>query len=551
MKIWLSSWWNKFSFVGLFFAVLFFAASVTPSLLPRHYLVQGILSGMSLAVGYGFGVLVVGLYRFLALPEPQAKTQRISKIVSSALVAIVTVTALWQMTAWQNSIRTLMEMPPHETAYPMRVIGIALIVGIVLLVLGRLFITANIIAARVAEKFAPRRIALFLSFSFVSICVLLLTNDLIAAMLLRSADNFFAELDQITEEGIQPPSDFDSTEGEESYIDWDSIGRQGKLFLTQRPTQQEIEDFHNKVAKRPIRVYVGMRSRSTMEERAELALKELKRVGGFQRSVLIVATPTGTGWLDPSAVDTVEYMHRGDTAIVSMQYSYLPSWITLLVEPQHSIDSATALFDEIYSYWKTLPRDSRPRLYVHGLSLGALGAEGSADVYTIFEDPIQGAVFSGTPFPSVRWQQLVRTRNEGSPIWLPKFRDSRLVRFTSQKNALEPEKAWGPLRVAYIQYASDPMVWFSPELAWRQPDWLIGKRGPDVSPQLRWYPIVTFLQAAYDMPMATSVPLGFGHNYSPSSYIDAWNAVTTPNDWTEEMSQRLKDVFNNRATPKP
>ena len=39
------------------------------------------------------------------------------------------------------------------------------------------------------------------------------------------------------------------------------------------------------------------------------------------------------------AVDSIEYLHRGDTAIVSMQYSYLPSWITILVDPVRSIDS--------------------------------------------------------------------------------------------------------------------------------------------------------------------------------------------------------------------
>ncbi len=65
-------------------------------------------------------------------------------------------------------------------------------------------------------------------------------------------------------------------------------------------------------------------------------------------------------------------MHRGDTAIVSMQYSYLPSWITILVDPQRSRVAAHILFDEIYAYWKTLPKDKRPRLYLHGLSLGRL-----------------------------------------------------------------------------------------------------------------------------------------------------------------------------------
>jgi uncharacterized membrane protein len=288
-----------------------------------------------------------------------------------------------------------------------------------------------------------------------------------------------------------------------------------------------------------------------MRERAQLALAELKRVGGFERSVLIVATPTGTGWLDPSAVDTLEYLHGGDTAIVSTQYSYLPSWITLLVDPRRSIESAEALFDEIYSYWKTLPRDSRPKLYLHGLSLGSLGSEVSADLFTIFEDPIDGAVWSGPPFPSHNWKLIVQNRNDGSPAWMPKFRDGRMLRFTSQTNSLEPEMPWGSMRSVYVQYASDPMIWFSPDLAWNRPDWLGDNRGPDVSPHLRWYPIVTFLQVAFDLPVATGVPLGFGHNYSPSSYIDAWIAVTNPISWSDEKTERLKQLFKSRETPKP
>src|SRR5262249_11553884 len=101
------------------------------------------------------------------------------------------------------------------------------------------------------------------------------------------------------------------------------------------------------------------------------ALEELKRVGGFERSVLIVVTPTGTGWVDPAAIDSVEYLHNGAVASVALQYSYLASWLSLLVEPGYGAGAARALFNEIYGYWITLPNDSRPRLYLHGLSLGA------------------------------------------------------------------------------------------------------------------------------------------------------------------------------------
>jgi uncharacterized membrane protein len=263
--------------------------------------------------------------------------------------------------------------------------------------------------------------------------------------------------------------------------------------------------------------------------------------------VLIVATPTGTGWLDPAAVDTVEYMHHGDTAIVSIQYSYLPSWITILVDPYRSRDSAQALFREVYDHWKTLPRDSRPQLYVHGLSLGSLGSETSADLFTIFEDPIQGGVWSGPPFPSVNWNRITRNRNPDSPSWLPRYRDGSMVRFTAQENSIDDwGKRWSSMKFVYIQYASDPMVFFSPDLLYQSPSWLVGKRGPDVSPYLSWFPIVTFLQTAFDLPMATSVPVGYGHNYSALSYIDAWEAVTAPADWSEGDTVRLKEVFKGR-----
>ena len=272
-------------------------------------------------------------------------------------------------------------------------------------------------------------------------------------------------------------------------------------------------------------------------------MKELKRVRAFDRKILVVATPTGTGWLDENAVDPLEYLHAGDTAIVSIQYSYLPSWLTILVDPDRPKVSAQVLFLAVYDYWKTLPRDERPLLYLYGLSLGSLGAEASADLLMTFEDPIQGAVFSGPPFPSPNWSGITKARNEGTPEWLPKFRDGAAIRFTSQTNSLEHGKRWGPMRIVYVQYASDPMIWFSEDLLFHKPDWLQGERGPDVSPHLDWYPVVTFLQIAFDLPVATAVPNGYGHNYSASSYMDAWIEVTLPVQWDEVKTVRLKSMF--------
>ncbi|MGI9437603.1 MAG: alpha/beta-hydrolase N-terminal domain-containing protein, partial [Geminicoccaceae bacterium] len=48
---WTLKLWQSFSAAGLLIGLLFFAASLTPSLLPRTYVVQGILSGCSAAFG--------------------------------------------------------------------------------------------------------------------------------------------------------------------------------------------------------------------------------------------------------------------------------------------------------------------------------------------------------------------------------------------------------------------------------------------------------------------------------------------------------------------
>lgn len=533
--------WARVSYGGLVVAALAFAASLTPSLLPRLYLVQGLLSGFALALGYGVGVAGVWAWTALELPRPDVWLDRLGRVAAAALVAVTVVAALWSSTVWQNSIRELMELPPVETAYPWRVAAVALVTGTLLLGLARgLGWCWACVHARVT-RFVPRRVAVALSTLLVGLLLVLVVNHVLARLALDAADAVFLEIDKWVEEGIARPTHPLATGSAESLVDWDSIGRQGKRFLVTGPDEAALAEFAaDPPPRRPLRVYAGLRSAETIEARADLALRELIRVGGFERSVLIVATPTGTGWLDPGAVDTVEYLHHGDTAIVSMQYSYLPSWLTIFVDPHRSRDAARALFNVVYAHWRGLPRERRPRLYLHGLSLGSLGSEASADLFTLFEDPIQGGVWSGPPFPSPVWNSATRARNPDSPVWLPRFRDGALLRFTGRKNALDQGGArWSAMRFVYIQYPSDPIVFFSPEMFVRRPEWLSEPRGPDVSPHLRWYPVITGLQTAFDIPMATTVPHGYGHNYAAGSYLDAWIAVTSPAGWDAGQTARL------------
>ncbi|QDT00597.1 alpha/beta hydrolase [Adhaeretor mobilis] len=546
LRVWFTQYRTTFSYVGLVFATLFFAASLSPSLLPRNHIVQGLLSGIELAVGYGVGWLFVGLWTYLELPVPSGRAKSSGQWLVTIFATVTAGISLWRATVWQNSIRTLMEMEPLQSAYPLRVLLIAIILGGLLVAATRFFWKSCSYIARKNNRIFPRRISNALGFVIATALVILLVNGVLAKSALSLADTIFSRIDAQTDEGIEQPTSELASGSETSLIPWHTIGRQGKDFIASGPTKEQLSKFSGEPAQQPLRVYVGLRSGETTQERAKLALKELIRVGGFSRSVLVVATPTGTGWLDPGATDTLEYLHAGDTAIVSMQYSYLPSWITILVDPNKSRVAARALFEEVYQHWKKLPRSSRPKLYLHGLSLGSLGSETSADLLNTFEDPIQGTLWSGPPFPSRVWSRLTRARQPSSPAWLPVFRDGRVVRFMGQHTAIDtPNQPWSSMRCLYVQHASDPMVFFSPSLLYQKPKWLDGERGPDVSPYLDWYPIITFLQIACDLPMATSVPTGYGHNYAPANYIEAWIAVTEPTGWSEEEVLRLKQAFAN------
>ena len=539
-------YWETLSFVGVIFAGLLFATSMTPSLLPRSFTTQGLLSGFAAACGYACGVLVDWTWRFLQFRPLSVSVKRRARLIALASAGGLMIIVLWRATSWQNSIRGLMEMPPVASSYAFSTAFLAAVVGVVLITVGRGFVFCSVFVAQRLKKFVPDRLAYVLAACFVLICTATVSNNLVARSLLNLMDASFAKLDRLTDKDVVQPVLWNQSGSDPSLIEWNTIGRRGKRFVAAGPTAKEISNFHQKECVQPLRIYVGLNSRPTMRQRAQLALEELKRTEAFQRSVLVVATPTGTGWIDPSAADTLEYLHAGDTAIVALQYSYLPSWLTITVDPERSTVAARLLFDEIYRHWKNLPKESRPKLYLHGLSLGALGSELSTDVLTIFEDPIDGALWSGPPFPSRQWELLTQIRNEGSPAWKPEIRDSRMVRFYGQSDDVWDDREWGPIRNIYLQYASDPMVFFSPDLLFEEPDWLQGERGPDVSPYLKWVPVVTCLQIAFDLPLATNVPLGYGHNYAPEDYIDAWVGVTNPSEFTEEKRRRLKDLFRDR-----
>lgn len=534
---------QSLSGTGIVVGTLLFAASLTPTLIPRTYLTQGALAGVCFAMGYGLGVAANWLWRYLEIPELPARLRSIINMAVAALCFIVVITFLWRSAAWQNSIRTVMDMPPVESTHPLKVCAIALLTFVVALAAARLFAALVRLIVRFSRRYVPRRVANVVGFGIAAVLVWALASNVLIRAVFNVLDSSYSKLDALLEPERPQPTDDSKTGSAASLVEWDELGRAGREFIADGPRASQINAFSGRAAREPIRVYVGLGAATDAKARAKLALDELKRVGGFDRSLLVVITPTGTGWVDPASMEALEYLADGDVASVAVQYSYLSSPLSLLAQPEYGAETAQALFAEIYGYWTTLPKGSRPKLYLHGLSLGAMNSERSANLFEILSDPISGALWSGPPFESRIWRSISDARNSGTPRWLPVFRDSSLVRFMNQNGpVVAPDTRWGPLRIVYLQYASDPIVFFDYRDAYRMPDWMEAPRGPDVSPQLSWYPLVTMLQLALDMAVATTTPVGHGHVYAPENYVEAWSAVIGVQDrgWSPEALTNLK-----------
>ena len=534
---------RQFSTVGLLAGTLFFAFSLTPSLLPRPFYAQGIISGLSFTAGYALGFAGHSLWSYLELPSLGRRTEPIVKMAATAVCAVIAAAFLWQASEWQNSVRILMEMDEVSGIRVYSIAFVALLVFGVLLLLARLFRRTFLFLSRRLERFVPRRVSNVVGAVAAAVLFWSVIDGVIFTLALRAADNSYQQLDVLIQDDLEPPDDPMKTGSAESLVSWEALGGRGRRFVTSGPSAEDLSAFLGEPVPDPIRVYVGLNAADTPEERARLAVEELKRVGGFDRSILLLATPTGRGWVDPAAQNTAEYLHRGDIATVTAQYSYLPSPLSLMVEGEYGAETARALFEAVYGHWTELPESDRPRLYLHGLSLGALNSDLSFDVYDIIDDPFDGALWSGPPFRSATWTTVTRSRDPGSPAWLPRFREGSVVRFMNQFENLDaPDGEWGAFRIAYLQYASDPVTFFRPQVFYREPAWMREPRGPDVSPDLRWYPVVTMLQLVADIA-AGRAPTGYGHEYAAEHYIDAWVALTEPDDWSEADIERLRALF--------
>ena len=519
--------WRTFTLPGCWGALFFACLSFTPSLVPRSGLVQGVVCGITSAIGYGLGVCAAAIWRAYADRGPRPAGRRGWRtFLVSAGVLLVVFFGLGQ--AWQRQIRALMGVTEYSIPLAIASPFVAALIFVLLIGLARGLRWSYRRLVTVLRRWIGPRAANVTGWITVALVAYLVVSGLLLNGLSEGANAVFSTRDTTTADGVHRLAASSRSGGTDSLISWDSLGRQGRSFIGSGPTAGDIEKTMHGPALEPIRAFAGLASAAGTEARADLAVDDLDRAGGFRRKNLLVVTTTGSGWVNPASTDTFEYLSRGDSAVVAMQYSYLPSWISFLADQSKAQDAGRDLFDAVFERWSKLPVGARPRLFVSGESLGTFGGETAFSGEHDLRNRTAGAVFAGPPNFNTLFTAFRDARDGGSPESGPIYKDGRTVRFTNDARAGFPPlgQPWSGSRVAYLMHTSDPVVWWSPRLVLSEPNW-IEESGRNVDDEVGYLQFVTFWQVTADLVFATSVPDGHGHVYK-AEYVDAWNAVLQP-----------------------
>ncbi len=305
--------------------------------------------------------------------------------------------------------------------------------------------------------------------------------------------------------------------GPNSISPFEELGLQGRRYVTDVVTPELIESTIGEPAvAHPIRAYVGYNSEPLYASgRSELALDELDRLGAFDRKYLLLFSPTGTGWVDQTMIESAELFAKGDIATCCIQYGRSPSFLAL-----QKVALGRAQFRQLL--WGVKQRlaerkpKNRPRVLVFGESLGAWSSSdvvmyqgiGGFDHYGI-----DRALWFGLP-GLAKWSKT--GMREGSSDLVPEGTVGAFDRYEQLAALTDAER--DRMRAVILDHDNDPIAQISFRLAVKKPVWLRSdERGRGVPETMEWTSLLTFVQVMIDAMNAMRVVPGhfksFGHDY--------------------------------------
>lgn len=374
--------------------------------------------------------------------------------------------------------------------------------------------------------------------------VLLAVGGGIAILIWKVGDAIEEGAERLEPPFSRPPTSAAVSGSLSSLVPWQTLSKQGRRITSTYLRPEWIEDVMGEPAlEQPIRVFVGEDSAPELEDRVDLAMRELERTDAFDRSLLMVISPTGTGFANFVAVEAAEYMSRGDMASVTLQYGKRPSVLSLDRVPE-AVQLHRMFLEALQVRLGGLPHERRPRVVLFGESLGAWASQDAfADHGTdgLLALEIERALWIGTPHES-RWkdQVLGSHRPDVDKTLVGAFNDF------GQVEAMDPDSR-AKLRYVMVTHYNDAVALFSPSLLVQKPEWLRDpeRRPPTIPSSEKYSTPTTFIQTLVDMKNAGFETHGKfqanAHDYRAdlARFIREVYAF----DATEEQMARIEDAL--------
>jgi uncharacterized membrane protein len=364
--------------------------------------------------------------------------------------------------------------------------------------------------------------------------------------LIRRADRKIEQGAETLEDAFsQAPTSSFVSGGPGSVVPWESLSRQGRRNVSTALSKEMIETVMGEPALAdPIRIFVGLESAPTQAERLELVMQEIERTGAFDRPLLMVISPTGTGYVNYVAVEAAEFMSRGNMASLTMQYSLRPSPLSL-DRVDEGRQQYRALIDLISNQLRERPVKKRPRLVLFGESLGAWTSQDAFEhrgTQGLINAGVDRAIWIGSPYMS-KWKEetLKSERPDVDRSLVGRFNDF------GQLEALGPD-ARKRLRYVMITHDNDAVAHFGLDLLVRAPEWLgpAEARPATVPKGEQWRTPTTFVQTLVDMKNAANVIPGQfeakGHDYRKdlANFVREVYALSATDEQLAAIEQALR-----------
>ncbi len=319
------------------------------------------MSGAAGGIGYGLGVFAVWLVRYMRSVNTSPPAPRWAWIALVVAGLIGQTLAVIGFHVWQDDVRDYMGVPRLDFwDHPLTAV-LSIVFLFTFVEIGQLVGKLVRFLVRQLDRVAPPRVSAVVVVTLLLVLTVALLNGIVVRFAMSTLNSTFESAnDEEDPDFAAPPP---RRCGPVDRSRWSAGPPSGiRVACSWRAARRWTICRSSTGAKavEPIRVYAGLSSAKGFKAAAELAARELLRTGGLNRAVVAVANTTGTGWINEAEAASLEYMYNGNTAIVSMQYSFLPSWLSFLVDKENARQSSQALFEAVDAWCARCPRPVGP-----------------------------------------------------------------------------------------------------------------------------------------------------------------------------------------------